>query len=87
MYGVSKKMLVCLITIFKHHHVPGGGGECHRKGRGRGFLGTNASRDTDDQVYINISNTSQGFQNNYFGLDAMNNPRKSIYGDAPISID
>ncbi len=80
MYGVSKKI--------KHHHVPGGGGgsATEREGGG-GFLGPNASRDTDDPVYINISNTSQDFQNNYFGQDAMNNPRKSIYGDAPISID
>ncbi len=38
----------------------------------------NTNPDTDGQLYLTIPYTSQGFQSNYFGLDAMNNPRNSI---------
>jgi hypothetical protein len=36
--------------------------------------------------YIAIPYTTQGFQNNYFGLDAMNYPRKSISGETGMVI-
>jgi hypothetical protein len=35
----------------------------------------------DGQPYLTIPHTNPGFQNNYVGLDAMNNLRKSISGD------
>jgi hypothetical protein len=37
-------------------------------------------------LYLTIRLTNQGFQNNYFRLDAMNNPRKSISGDTEESL-
>jgi len=35
----------------------------------------------EGQPYLTIPHTNPGFQNNYVGLDAMNNLRKSISGD------
>jgi hypothetical protein len=32
-------------------------------------------------MFLTIPYTTQGFQNNYFRLDAMNNPRNNISGD------
>ncbi len=64
----------CLITISIPYLVRGGGG-CHRKGGGR-FSGPNDKPDTDCQMYLTISYTNLGLQNNtYFVMDAMNNPQ------------
>jgi hypothetical protein len=52
--------------------LPHGGGGCHR--RGGGFSSLNIKPDTAGQRHL----PSQGFQNNYFGLDAINKPQKCI---------
>ena len=56
------------------------GGGCHRR-KGGGFSGLNTKPATNGQLYLTTPYTSQGFQNYYFRLDAMNIPRKSISGD------
>jgi hypothetical protein len=66
----------------------GGWEGCHRKGGGGGFSGLNAKPETDCQPYLPVPNHSiyqSGFPNNYFGLDPMNNPRKSVSGNTLIT--
>ncbi len=51
-----------------------------QKGR-EGFLDLNAKPDTDSQLYLTILIYRSGLLNEYFKLDAMNNPQKSISAD------
>jgi hypothetical protein len=56
-----------------------------KKGGGE-FSGLNTKPDTDGQPYTTIPCLNQGFHNKFFGLNAMNNPRKIISGDTLIPL-